>query len=185
MSTRSVVLTMRVGERLVTETCHSCGVLFAMVEDFHSARRRDGKTLYCPVGHGQQYVQGKTDAQKLREAETRELALRDQLSAAIREGEATRVALLRDRHRFANGVCPCCTRSFANVRRHMADQHPEYDSSDLRQRARYECSCGHRSETLHGLRTHQGRLRSNEGRRAWDRPDQADYIAHLTVVGAS
>src|ERR1044071_1302400 len=50
--------------------------------------------------------------QKLRDAEARETALRDQLEAAAREAETVRAVLLRDRHRFANGVCPCCNRSF-------------------------------------------------------------------------
>lgn len=26
----------------------------------------------------------------------------------------------------ACGVCPCCNRSFTNVRRHMTSQHPDY-----------------------------------------------------------
>jgi hypothetical protein len=28
--------------------------------------------------------------------------------------------------RVGNGVCPCCTRSFTNLRRHMATKHPGF-----------------------------------------------------------
>jgi uncharacterized protein (UPF0212 family) len=28
--------------------------------------------------------------------------------------------------RVGHGVCPCCNRSFAQLRRHMAAKHPEY-----------------------------------------------------------
>jgi hypothetical protein len=30
------------------------------------------------------------------------------------------------KQRVANGVCPCCHRSFVNLHRHMAGQHPDY-----------------------------------------------------------
>jgi hypothetical protein len=70
---------------IITETCYSCGVLFGMAEDLRDNRLRDRRSFYCPNGHGQSYT-GKTPETKLKEAEARELALRDQLSAAIREG---------------------------------------------------------------------------------------------------
>jgi hypothetical protein len=31
-----------------------------------------------------------------------------------------------DAYRIGNGVCPCCNRSFTNLRRHMTTKHPEY-----------------------------------------------------------
>ncbi len=177
MSTRGRVLSLTIGERLVTETCYSCGVLFAMVEDFYDHRQQDRKSFYCPNGHSQAYLSGKTDAQKLEDAHARELALRDQAGAAIRDAEQLRVALLRDRERFANGVCPCCNRSFVAVARHIKDQHPDYDVSEVRQGAdRFECSCGGSFETLRGLRIHQGRLRRGD----WDRPGNEPWMAHLT-----
>ncbi|WP_165394478.1 helix-turn-helix domain-containing protein [Pseudoxanthomonas winnipegensis] len=30
------------------------------------------------------------------------------------------------RQRVMNGVCPCCNRTFENLRRHMHDKHPEF-----------------------------------------------------------
>lgn len=183
MGTRLRVLTLAVGERLVTETCYSCGVLFAMVEDFYEHRLADRKNFYCPNGHSQAYI-GKTDAQKLKEAEAREVALKDQLSAAIRDAEQSRVQLLRDRQRYANGVCPCCTRYFANVHRHMTTQHPEVDAAAVRTAPAYRCSCGQRFDTFRGLRTHQGHQRRTSGPYQWDLPKTSRWMAHLTEVGA-
>lgn len=180
MSTRCKVLTMNVGERLVTETCYSCGVLFAMVEDLYDHRLKDGKSFYCPNGHSQAYTQGKSDAQKLREAQIRETALQDQLSAAIRETESANSELLRIRSRIAVGVCPCCNRSFSNVRAHISTQHPELaaEASKARQQPAYRCSCGRRFDTWRGLRVHQGSQR----RDGWDAPKAGSYRSHLTKV---
>lgn len=168
---------------MVTETCYSCGVLFAMTEDYRDHKLRDRTRFHCPNGHGQSYI-GKTAETKLKESEARELALKDQLSAAIREGEATRAALLRDRARFAAGACPCCNRSFDNVRRHMAAQHPDYDVTRIKQKVPkvFGCSCGSRFTTFRGLRVHQGHSRKTSGRWQWDLPDQDRWYSHLTVV---
>lgn len=176
-----VVLT---GFRFVTEDCITCGTLFAMSEDLWDRRYRDRKSFYCPNGHSMVFS-GKTDADKLKDAEARETALRDQLGAAVREAESVRSALLRDRQRFANGVCPCCNRSFENVRRHMASQHPDYDATKVAavREVAFECSCGKSFRTLHGLHIHQSRVRPDD----WaQRSRKTDYwskrSAHLTVV---
>lgn len=179
MSTRGRVLTLGIGERLVTETCYSCCVLFAMVEDFWEHRQNDRKNFFCPNGHSQAYI-GKSDATKLKEAEAREVALRDQLEAAAREHERTKAALLRDRARFANGVCPCCNRSFTNVARHMTTQHPDYDVTKVRDvnQLEYACTCGRSFHTLGGLHQHQTKQR----RPGWFKPSASKWSAHLTVV---
>jgi hypothetical protein len=178
VSTRARVLTLGVGERLVTETCYSCGVLFAMVEDFWEHRQNDRKNFFCPNGHSQAYIGGKSDAQKLRDAEARETHLQDQLRAAVRDAEASRVELIRARSRFANGVCPCCDRYFDNVRRHMVSQHP--DQVEKAKAPVYRCSCGYKAGSFHGLRVHQGKSRPEN----WDDPKVGRYWSHLTDVGA-
>ena len=166
---------------LVTEECCACGVTFGMPSDLRRQFLNDHSlSFYCPNGHRQHYT-GKTDADKLRDSQARETHLKDQLEAAIREAEATRVQLLRDRQRFANGVCPCCNRYFDNVRRHMTSQHPDYDVTRMHQRGpvKFTCTCGSRFNTLRGLRIHQGRSRYDDwataGQKAW-------HGGHLTVV---
>jgi hypothetical protein len=39
---------------------------------------------------------------------------------------ATKGHLTRTKKRAASGVCPCCRRSFKQLRRHMQNKHPVY-----------------------------------------------------------
>lgn len=153
-----------------------CGMEFAMPRWFYDETRKTGRGWSCPAGHSRRWT-GKTTEQKLADAQTREIALKDQLHAAEAEAEQRRAQLLRDRHRFANGVCPCCKRSFDNVRRHMQSKHPEYDPADLTP-PKYKCSCGRTFDTLHGLRIHQGWNRTED----WQDPNASRYARHLTIV---
>lgn len=175
-------------EYVVINCGHSgngCGISFAVTREFYDHVKGIGACWHCPNGHSRIFT-GPSEKQQLREAKVRETALQDQLSAAIRDAEQTRVALLRDRARFAAGVCPCCNRSFENVRRHMLGQHPEYDVSRVSRAVpkAFKCSCGGRFDTLRGLRTHQGHQRRSEGNYRWDAPAQSRWWSHLTEVGA-
>lgn len=157
-----------------------CGVEFAMTRDFYLMTKAEGRYWYCPNGHRRVWG-GKTTVVELEESRARETALQDQLAAAVRDAEATRAALIRDRHRFANGVCPSCNRYFANVHRHVTSQHPDYDVTQVKQHGptRYRCSCGRSFDTPRGLAIHQGHNR----RAGWDQPDASRWSAHLTAVG--
>lgn len=124
-------------QTLVTETCCRCGVLFAMPDYLRKACLRDhSQEFYCPNGHGQVYT-GKTEAQKERKRAEKERELReraevrvrsvlDQLESAERSNSALRGVVTRQKNRAAAGVCPCCTRSFQNLQRHMSAKHPDY-----------------------------------------------------------
>lgn len=118
---------------MVTEECCNCGMTFAMTQDFKNRRLKDKKPFYCPGGHGQHYM-GKSEEQKLQDELNR---VRNQ-----RDAEAGRAVLLeqqrdnisksyrRMRNRVSNGVCPCCNRTFQNLREHMKTQHPEMGEND-------------------------------------------------------
>lgn len=114
---------------LSTETCCKCGLVFAMPSDFMRLRRDDHASFYCPAGHGQHYT-GATEAQKLkRDLERKEVELADARARANRlaeERNAAAKAHRKMRMRVANGVCPCCNRSFGNLRQHMHSEHPEF-----------------------------------------------------------
>jgi len=121
---------------LQIDSCCNCGVIYAMPSDLDDQRREDHGTFYCPNGHGQHYT-GKTEAQKLREQLAAAERQRDsangsatfwryQAGAAERSARAVKGHMTRLRKRIANGVCPCCQRSFANVRAHIHGQHPEW-----------------------------------------------------------
>lgn len=120
---------------LVTETCFTCGVLFAMDADLHERLLDDSERIfYCPNGHAQHYP-GKSLRQQLKAAKDEaERARRQQanteenLRIERASHSATRGHLTRARtqvERIERGVCPHCHRSFANVARHMASQHQE------------------------------------------------------------
>jgi hypothetical protein len=111
------------------EHCCACGVPFGMPTGMVHQRREDHKLFYCPNGHSQHYT-GKTEAEKQRERADRlerRLANKDEDLRATRASlTATKGQLTKTKRRVARGVCPCCTRHFVNVERHVANQHPEY-----------------------------------------------------------
>lgn len=122
-------------QRLVAITCYKCGITFAVPQYFKTKRQEDTETFWCPNGHNQAYV--KSEAQKLREqlaeekrnsewwqnvAKSRESQIK---GANIQLGKV-KAKLKRTEIRVSNGVCPCCNRSFTNVRRHMKTKHPDY-----------------------------------------------------------
>jgi len=116
--------------------CAGCGIDFGIGQDFERRRREDHGTFYCPNGHSNVYDH-ETEAENLRfqnerlraQAKTareneqfhRERAAHERRSAAAVRGHLTRL-----RNRISNGVCPCCQRSFENVRNHIKGQHPAF-----------------------------------------------------------
>jgi hypothetical protein len=113
--------------QLSVEVCW-CGIHHAVPTELVEMQRRqfrDGERqtdIYCPLGH--MWIRaGEGQAIRLQraldEAKTQLVATRDQLQAAEREAA-------RQRRRAAKGICPCCKRSFVNVTRHLAGQHPNY-----------------------------------------------------------
>jgi len=117
--------------------CSNCGVIFAITTDYEDRRRNDGKGFHCPNGHTCIWHESETDRQRKR-ADQAESALkftrvsrdawRDQAGAAERSKAAYRGHLTRMRNRIAAGVCPVqgCRRNFANVKAHVATQHPQW-----------------------------------------------------------
>lgn len=124
------------GHELTTEVCCNCGMLFAMPSDYQRRRRNDHEWFYCPSGHKQHYT-GVTEEQRLRNEVERQRQMREAAEARARaeKQRLTQVARAhsRMRKRVANGVCPCCNRSFGNLREHMRTQHPDFgDAKTLR-----------------------------------------------------
>lgn len=122
-------------QRLVTITCYKCGITFAVPQYFKTKRQEDTKTFWCPNGHNQAYV--RSEAQKLREqleAERRNVewyknaakAKDTQIKGMNIQMGKVKAKLHRTERRIANGVCPCCHRTFQNMQRHMKTKHPDY-----------------------------------------------------------
>lgn len=115
--------------KLIDITCCSCYMHFAMDSAFNKKCLANHQTFYCPAGHGQSYT-GESEVQKLKR-ENQALASRvawaeTEAEEAKRQRKVARAQLTRTRNRIAAGVCPCCNRTFQNVARHMAGQHPDY-----------------------------------------------------------
>lgn len=118
-----------------------CGMRHAVPEElraFQQRQHRDGARdvtgIYCPLGH-QHVPSGKGEAERLREKLAAEeeraariLANLDQEQASHR---ATKGQLTKAKKRVANGVCPCCHRSFVQLARHMKTQHPTFEGGEI------------------------------------------------------
>jgi hypothetical protein len=109
----------------------------ALYEAALHSRGPNGIHYYCAYGHSQHYVQGESEETKLRRERDRlvqRLAEKDdeiarqrglresaENSARTLKGHVTRI-----KNRVGHGVCPCCSRTFGNLARHMATQHPTW-----------------------------------------------------------
>ena len=122
--------TLNASVTFVTEDCCECGVAFAMTQEFKNRKLKDHSWFYCPAGHGQHYT-GKTTEEKLREQVERLGVQRDhareESDRRKRQLAAAKGQITKATNRAAKGVCPHpeCKRSFVDVARHVASQHPE------------------------------------------------------------
>jgi hypothetical protein len=114
------------GELLV-ETCW-CGIRHAIPAELRGHQLRqyeNGQTpviIYCPLGHP--YVPaGEPEVERLRRIAKLQGEARAQAEASAR---AYKGAATRARKRSAVATCPCCNRSFVQLRRHLATKHPDY-----------------------------------------------------------
>ena len=127
--------TFTVEGMMVTQDCGKCAGIFAVTQEFDDACLRDhSKSWQCPYcGEGWSYM-GLTAAEKQRnradraEADARDVRCRN--ATLRRRLSATKGVVTRTNNRISNGVCPCCTRSFQNLKRHMTSQHPGYKVGD-------------------------------------------------------
>lgn len=124
---------------IIPETCCNCGTHFGMDATLMATRRKDGKAFYCPNGHNIVYKPEsdklKTEliavSARLEAAERREKHLRSNLDATERSRIAMKGVVTRLRNRAANGVCPCCNRTFVSLHKHMISKHPDYEKSEI------------------------------------------------------
>jgi 3'-phosphoadenosine 5'-phosphosulfate (PAPS) 3'-phosphatase len=113
---------------LQEDTCCVCGIIFAAPEHWFASKRSTGATFYCPNGHTLSFAKGTEQLlrDKIADAEKREKDLELQLISAKDQLQATKRELTKQKKRIANGVCPCCHRSFVKLQQHMKSQHPNY-----------------------------------------------------------
>lgn len=123
---------------LESDTCGKCGGVYALNKAFTDEARRNKGSYHCPYCQTS-WGWHESDADRLRkQLEVKERELREEkcrvLDAQRRRDEAEATAAKEQRRaarakkklqRVANGVCPCCKRSFNNLRLHMLAKHPE------------------------------------------------------------
>lgn len=122
--------------------CHKCKSIMWIPQCLNDAalRSRGVINFYCAYGHGQVYALGQSDEEKLRLERDRlkqQLAARDDEIArqrSMRESTerqliAQRGVTTRIKNRIGHGVCPCCSRSFENLQRHMKTKHADYSQA--------------------------------------------------------
>lgn len=105
-----------------------CGISHGVPQELYDQADRCGKTVYCPLGHS--WVLGDSETKKLKAqlASAREESehYREQRDYAERQARAHKGHHTRTKNRIANGVCPCCNRTFVNLGKHMKSQHPDF-----------------------------------------------------------
>lgn len=109
--------------------CITCGVPIFGPEVRRKQLKREHGSFYCINGHSQ-YWPSESDEEKLRRERDNAIKRKDWAEEAAkkaRHAEAiVRGKLKAQTERVKNGVCPCCKRSFQNLRRHMASKHPHW-----------------------------------------------------------
>ena len=118
---------------LYTIHCGKCGGTYAINERYRQKRYEEGNGWNCPYCECKWGYFTNNMKKELEQAKGKlqtELARHDQTRAALRETErrrrAEKGAKTRIKNRVKNGVCPCCNRYFANLHRHMENQHPDF-----------------------------------------------------------
>lgn len=119
-------------------TCYKCRCEYVLPDELYTAAKRSPDIYFwCPYGHQAHYPEGETEADKLRRERdrlTQRLAQKDDEIAWQRKHReeterrlsATKGVVTRMRNRVGAGVCPCCTRTFGNLARHMQSEHPTF-----------------------------------------------------------
>lgn len=113
---------------LTATSCGVCGIPFAIPDNHLSKLKATGDTFYCPSGHGISYSEG-TNARLKRElaaANGNARYYEGRLSTEERRSAAFKGQVTKIKKRVAAGVCPCCNRTFQDLGRHMAGQHPDF-----------------------------------------------------------
>lgn len=118
----------------------SCGVCkqpFAISSTKYSRCQNFGENFFCPDGHSLVFTESEKQRfekelakEKQRRSwaeESRDIAQREAVEQE-RKTRAFKGIVTRIKNRVGAGVCPCCNRSFENLKRHMGSKHPDFRS---------------------------------------------------------
>ena len=124
--------------------CPQCGILSLFPRSLHDLAyaRRPDMTIYCPNGHGWHYSRGESKLDWMRREVDRarqNLAERDdiiaeqgrQIAALKAKAQAAAKDAGRLKKRASGGICPCCSRHFVQMERHMKTKHPTFSAVEV------------------------------------------------------
>lgn len=116
-----------------TTTCWKCGIVFALPASMMKNRREDKESFFCPNGHSGAFVNSEVDRLRRQLEAQRQLTESARAEAARKDRQliAAKATNTKIKNRVANGVCPCCNRTFQNLGRHMAGKHPDWKAQDV------------------------------------------------------
>jgi len=116
-------------------TCYTCGTPFGINDGLYNSAVKDkNQSVYCPSCGNRTRWTGETEDQKRIKQLKRKLEWEANQSARLKQEKesaenslrSTKGVITKLKKRVHNGVCPCCTRSFKNLERHMKNKHPDY-----------------------------------------------------------
>jgi phage/plasmid primase-like uncharacterized protein len=122
---------MEITATLTKIQCGECSGIYALSDRYVQQKREKGgywNCPYCRCGWGyskedSELEKAKQQAKKYSNWLAREQANHDQTKMSLR---AHKAAKTRIKNRVAQGICPCCKRYFANLHRHMENEHPDF-----------------------------------------------------------
>ena len=87
-----------------------------------------GGDWHCPNGHVLVFTETEVDKLKkqLASEQQRTEMFRRENQEKERAIKSLKGQITKSKNRIANGICPCCNRSFSNLHRHMKTKHPDY-----------------------------------------------------------
>lgn len=126
---------------LTTISCGHCGGTYAINERYRKQKHEEGGSWncpYCQIGWGYSSNGENAKLKRELEAERKRREWFEKNARSEREARETtqrrliaqRGASTRLRNRIKNGVCPCCTRTFVNLKQHMTTQHPDFKAGE-------------------------------------------------------
>ena len=111
-------------------SCGDCGGVYAILERVRLQKEREGKSWTCPYCKSGWGYSGCGENARLKRELEQERKRKEWAQQEARNAEnrrrAEKGAKTRIKNRIANGVCPCCNRTFQNLAKHMGNKHPDY-----------------------------------------------------------
>lgn len=102
---------------------------------YDAAKCSSSISFWCAYGHQQHFVEGETDETKLRRErdnlKQQNARLADEAQQALIRANKAEGVTRRLKKRVAQGVCPCCHRTVAQMAAHMKTKHPDYVSDNV------------------------------------------------------